>query len=265
MYCLAEAAARFHIYVLGWATMSNHYHLIIYDHFGVYPAFIEHLNKMLARCLNRRWGRWENLWSTEQACVTYLPTPDAIFDKLVYLLANPVADHLVDRVVDWPGLSSLHLMDGREIVCKRPKEFFRQDGSMPKEVTLRIAPPPAFTNEPWAEWVVRVHAAVANIENSARQERLEKRTRVVGRKAILAASPFHSPSSAAPRGNLRPSVACRNEERRKAELATLKEFRRAYREARLNFLAGDHEVEFPEGTYRLRILGARCAPFPLAA
>src|SRR5687767_10471489 len=74
-YCLAEAATRFDIGLIAWVTMSNHYHAVLYDPHGRLPAFLEHAHKMIARCMNARWNRWENLWSTEQTCVTYLPTP----------------------------------------------------------------------------------------------------------------------------------------------------------------------------------------------
>jgi len=48
-------------------------------------------------------------WSgNEPTCVTHLVTLDDVFDKVVYTLANPAVDHLVDRVADWPGSSSFH-------------------------------------------------------------------------------------------------------------------------------------------------------------
>ncbi len=77
---------------------------MIYDRAGRYPEFIEHFHKLLARSQNALRGRWENLWSAEQTCVVKLVDREAVIDKLVYTAANPVQDHLVDRVHLWPGV-----------------------------------------------------------------------------------------------------------------------------------------------------------------
>jgi hypothetical protein len=41
--------------------------------------------------------------SSEQACVVRLVGREDVVNKLVYTAANPVQDHLVDRVHHWPG------------------------------------------------------------------------------------------------------------------------------------------------------------------
>ena len=98
LYCLIHAALRSEIDVMLPCAMSNHYHVVIYDRVGRYPEFIEHFHKLQARSQNALHGRWENLWSSEQTCVVQLVDREAVMDKLVYTAANPVADHLVDRV-----------------------------------------------------------------------------------------------------------------------------------------------------------------------
>jgi REP element-mobilizing transposase RayT len=103
LYCLIAAARRCEIDVLLPCAMSNHYHTVIYDRAGRYPEFIEHFHKLLARSQNALRGRWENLWSCEQTCVVKLVDREAVMDKLVYTAANPVQDHLVERVHHWPG------------------------------------------------------------------------------------------------------------------------------------------------------------------
>jgi hypothetical protein len=110
-----------------------------------------------------------------------------------------------------------------------------------------------------------VRAEVAERERAARAERLRDGRGVLGRKAVLRASAFASPSTSEPRRNLRPALACKERERRIHELRKLVEFRRAHALARQRYVAGDHRVEFPPGTYRMRAWGARCAPFPSAA
>jgi hypothetical protein len=238
----------------------------VYDEHGRLPAFLEHAHKMIARALNTRWKRRENLWSSEPTCVTYLPTADTIFDKVVYVLANPVRDHLVERVADWPGSTAWHYLGGRSRTHSRPSVFFREDSSMPESVSLRSAPlPKSISKEPYAEWVLRVRKAVATIEAAAEGERRETGRRVVGRKGILRMSAFSAPNTPEPPREIQPCVACRDAKRMKIEIEKLKAFRFAHREARLEFAAGNHRVQFPAGTYRHRMVGARCAPFPIAA
>ena len=100
LYCLAEAAERFGIRVIAWVAMSNHYHAVVEDPEGVLPAFLCHLHKMTARALNARWSRWENFWSAEPTCAVRLVEGADVLDKTVYALANPIADHLVQRALD---------------------------------------------------------------------------------------------------------------------------------------------------------------------
>src|SRR5262245_6318773 len=104
-YCLAEAAQRYDIDIVLATAMSNHHHTVIYDGRGNYPQFIEHFHKMLARCMNARWGRWENLWAAEEVCVTRLLDPATVIGKLVYAAANPVKDGPVERAHQWPGFN----------------------------------------------------------------------------------------------------------------------------------------------------------------
>src|SRR4051812_13308318 len=96
-YCLGEAVGRDRVTLHAFVAMSNHQHLIVRDNEGNFPAFLAHLNKMIAKALNAHWGRCENLWATEQPNAVHLVDADARFEKLVYVLANPVADFLVER------------------------------------------------------------------------------------------------------------------------------------------------------------------------
>jgi putative transposase len=267
-YCVAEAAKRHRIVLVAWIAMSNHYHAVVYDPEGRLPAFLEHLHKMFAKTMNVRWGRREHFWSSGETCVTYLPTPQDIFDKVVYVLTNPITSQLVDRATDWPGCSSLQHLDGAVTVHERPTTYFRAHGStMPERVELQAALPPCIAErESVAEWADRVRDAVAEKERRLRDERLRSGRRVLGRKAVLRTPAFASPSTPPePRGGLRPALSCRDPERRIVELGKLIQFRRAHERARQRYVAGERLVEFPAGTYRMRALGARCEPLTIAA
>lgn len=262
LYCLGEAAERFDVTLHAWVAMSNHQHLIIRDNKGNYPAFLAHLNKMLAKALNAHWGRWENLWATEQPNAVLLVDARDRFDKLIYLLANPVSAHLVERVTDWPGATSLaQVLSGRPITLKRPRGFFSEDGPMPEEVTLRAERPAGYEHLTPAAWSKQVLDALAEAEHAARAERREKKIGVLGRKAVLRARHTDSPSTVEPRGGLRPNVACKDRERRIAALQALRAFRDAYRDAFARWVMRAKGVVFPEGTYRLRLFGVSCERF----
>jgi len=250
LYCLGEAAARFGITLHGWIAMSNHQHLLVRDNNGNFPEFLAHFHKMVAKVVNAYRGRWENLWATEQPSAVYLVTAEDAFGKLVYLLTNPVSDHLVDRVVDWPGASSFGLhLGSRAKTVKRPHLFFRADGAMPEEVTLKPERLDGYADVSEEEWRDKIAKAVRAAEEQARQERATTGRGVLGRKMVLKMLPTDSPRTLEPRRNLRPHVACGSRERRIRELAALRAFRLAYRDARLRFQCGEKSVEFPSGTY----------------
>lgn len=262
-YCLGYAADKYGMELVAWDAMSNHYHAVVHDPLGKLPAFLEHFHKMVARAMNARWKRWENFWSTEQTGVTYLPTLEAVLEKVCYVLANPMNAHLVDRQADWPGASSMSYLDGRRVEHDRPLGFFRPDGPTPPKVELFATQPPCSkATESAEEWAARVRAAVEEAERTARAARLSQNIRLQGRKAVLRALPTDSPNTPAPHRKLRPTIASRNAEVRREEIARLADFRCRHEEARRRFINGDHLVMFPAGTYRLRALGARCAPYP---
>ena len=262
-YCLAEAAARHRIDLIAWKAMSNHYHAIVHDPKGQLPAFLEHFHKMVAKVMNARWDRHENFWSSEETCVTRLINNNDIFEKILYVLCNPVAADLVDRVHDWPGSSSLDYFDGKATKHRRPKFYFWEGGVMPKVVELRATLPSRITKHESAEsfWK-RVRKALAAREETLREERIRAKRRVFGRKAVLRVPHTDAPQTVTNRGGIRPCIACLDEERRTQEIEALQAFRAAYADARLKWAAGNRRVTFPFGTYHLRALGVRCADRP---
>lgn len=258
-YCLAEAADRYGIRLIAWTTMSNHHHAVVEDPSGSLPDFLCHLHKMTARALNVRWGREEALWAAEPASAVRLIERSDILDKVIYTLANPVADHLVDRVLRWPGASSFAALDGRERRITRPRDFFRRAGDMPPTVSLRASTPTGWPGGAVA-WAAAVRNGVEAKERSAEQVRHALGLRIAGRKAVLSANPEHRPSTSEPRAAFRPSIACKNLARRIAELDLLASFRHAYGTARQAMRAG-LEAVFPWGTYRLaRHYGVQVGP-----
>lgn len=248
LYCLIEAAQRCGIQVLLPIAEANHHHTVIYDRDARAPQFVEHFHKMLARCMNARWGRGENLWSSEEVCLTRLVTRDAVIDKLIYTAGNPVKDLLVDKAIHWPGATGYGaFLTGQALRAVRPTHFFRKDGVMPEIVELALTIPAELG--PAEAVIAEVKAGVEKLERTVRAERISSGKRVMGVKRVLAQSWRDSPDSDEPRGGLRPRFAGSGAPRI-AALAAYRQFLVDYVAARDSLRKG-FPATFPAGTYWL--------------
>jgi REP-associated tyrosine transposase len=261
VYCLALAAEKYGVKVIFTVTMSNHHHTGIVDVEGKLPDFLAHFHKLVAKHQNALRGRWEAMWATEQTSAVELTEPEDIFEKMVYALVNPVADHLVEKVEDWPGVSSLaSSLSGKPLVAKRPGTFFRPDGDTPPSISLSFFVPPGLSLGSYPPFIERLAERVRAAEKTAAAERQKTGERVVGRTAVRAQSWNDSPQSREPRRGLDPRVACKNTWRRVEALARNKIWLESYRRARAAFVAGV-EAAFPAGTFWLRrYAGVTCDP-----
>jgi len=250
LYCLIVAACSFQIELMLMCAMSNHHHLVIFDRFGRYPEFIEHLHKLFARSQNALRGRWENFWSSQPTSVVQLVDPADVLAELVYVACNPVNDDLVERVHHWPGVNGYRaLLSGQTIRAKRPRHFFRDDGPMPDAVEMRLSVPPELGD---ANTFLRTfEQQVEATELLAKQRRERAGLRVLGRREVLRQSWKAVPNSFEPRRTLNPRVAARNLWSRIEAIVRNKAFVRAYQAARASWRNGE-EAEFPLGTYWLK-------------
>lgn len=261
-YCLGEAAQRCEIDVILSQMITNHQHTSLYDEHGREVEFREHFHKMVAKVMNAYRGRWENFWSAEEPCVVETITAEDLLDKLVYIATNPVKDGLVEKVHHWPGPNFVKaLLTGKKMKARRPKHFFSENGTMPREIELALQLPEHFQGKEL--FLAELKRRIAEVEEQCARERMKTGRRVVGRRRILRQSWKDSPTSREPRRTLRPRVAARSRWARVAALQRNKEWEAAYRAARLDWLAG-LEVEFPYGTYWLRrFANVRVKPPPL--
>jgi REP element-mobilizing transposase RayT len=247
-YCLANASKSFEIDVLLTTVESNHHHTVIFDRDGRFPEFIEHFHKMVAKCVNFRRGRRENLWASGPACVTRLLDYETVLAKLAYTAGNPVKDLLVERATQWPGLNGYRqLINRKPLRTHRPRFFFRDDGSWPEELTLTFVIPHELgeTNAVIAE----LKELVTALEEETRQLRRKNGARVLGRKSILQQLWRSSPDTIEAPRRLRPQFAGRRATLETALVEYL-EFLVAYRDALEEWRKGN-ACTFPEGTYWL--------------
>jgi REP element-mobilizing transposase RayT len=255
-YCLGWAAQKWNIGIVAALAMSNHAHEVIVDLDGNYPHFIRDFHALLARCLNAYRGRWEAFWTGDQTSMVRLVDDGSQLEKLIYVLANPVQDHLVEKAHHWPGATALGAIVGeRPIVARRPRHFFRDDesgGDMPEVVTVRFVQPPAWRSVPPRQFVALIAEGIENAERDAAAQRATTGRRVVGRKAILGQRWNDRPDSREPRRNLSPRVAAKDKWRRIEAILRNRVFETRHRQARIA-RAGGVTMAFPFGTWAMRV------------
>ncbi|PKN56979.1 MAG: hypothetical protein CVU56_13405 [Deltaproteobacteria bacterium HGW-Deltaproteobacteria-14] len=253
-YLMAVGMARFGVVIVAAAFLSNHYHLILADPEGRYPAFLQWFDSLVARVVNCRRGRRGRFWDGDQVHVEVLLDAEAVERKIVYVLANAVAAGLVERGRDWPGVrSSPQVWVGPPKVVRRPDWFFRPDGSMPEEAELRYAMPPTHEGMAAAEFAARIGRRVSEEEARLRAVQNAAKRPFLGARGVLRQRWWSRPRTPEARRGVKPLVAGARETCQ-AALAAIQTFRWRYREALEAWRGDDRQVFFPPGTWRMREL-----------
>ncbi len=247
-YCIAVAVEKYGMELLGSIAEANHHHTILRDPAGRYPEFATWFHSYVARVQNRRFKRNDKVWCSDQMSVVRLIGRDAVIRKLVYILANPVKDMLVERAIQWPGFSTYReFINGTPLRARRPRNYFSSSGSMPAEIEVPLTIPEELgTRE---EVVAEVRAGVAAVEREMAEYRARTGKRVLGRRALLAQSWRDAPANPRKKRPFRPTVAGPRDAVRKA-LDHASWFRKERRKAWLAWCA-DLPAVFPLGTYKV--------------
>ena len=239
--------------VHGFAVLSNHYHLVVTDVSGHLPLFMGWLNKHVAKAINARLGRWENLFDNSKYSAVRLEDEGAVRAKLAYTLANPVEAGLVKKARKWPGCwSDPSRIDGAPISVLRPEGFFRSRGAMPGSVRLQLSRPPCFEHMSKMAFRSMVCDDLSARESAARDRLAEEGRGFLGVRGVRAQDPFDSPRSRAPRRKLNPRIACRDKWKRVEAIGRRRAFLEGYRQAFAMWREGNKAVIFPAGTYWMR-------------
>ena len=255
-YCLAFAAVGTGVLVHAACVMSNHHHLVVTDVHGRLPDFLRELHRLTAKALNASQGQWENLWAGEPCNVVRLATDEDIEDKIAYVVANPVAAGLVEKPEDWPGFLTWGATAHH---VKRPEAYFREDGTCPPALTLRIEPPRPRDLEPVASSegsMARVHRLVADKVAAARKALRAAGRRFLGRAAVLASSFAQRACSYEQRFGVIPTFAAQQRDVRDSLRRIEQTFRTRYRTALERWRTGRREVLFPSGTWAMVVMHA---------
>jgi REP element-mobilizing transposase RayT len=261
---LARAQQHFpRLRVLALCVMSNHLHLVVRDEKAELASwagfFLGHLARAVNRIRKRSGTCFERRYSAEP-----ILDDEALIDRLVYVVTNPVQAGLCQRARDWPGVV-LVAADGepdgepQEIpvawVDRDQYRFARlrarlrgerppQDAAFRVQGRLRIGPfaPPDTREE--GEGVL---AAIAARERDLAEERRRTGQKVLTRKQVLAQSWHAAPRR--PHRSPRPLCHASDGDLRKRFREGFQEFVSLFREASERLRGGDPHALFPDWCY----------------
>jgi putative transposase len=253
-YIVAVLAQRYQILLHALCGMSNHMHNVETDTLGRVVEFERDYHAILARVINSLFGEFESLWARQPSGRITCVQPADVIDKIAYTMANPVEARLVAHGKSWPGVRMAWPRKPRRI--RRPDWFFRgqdEGGTWPGEVTLELHRPPGYDHLSDDELAALIKEQIEAREAAARAKAQVAGERFLGRRGVLEQSRYGYPSSDEKRFALRPTVACRSKwhriERLLADSAWLEE----YEACKARVKAGEQNVIFPYGTWKLRV------------
>lgn len=290
LYCLGLAAEKHGVKIHGFCLLANHHHTVVTDRKAELSDFAQQLHTNTARAMNKAIGRTGPFWdSTVSFSGVLLADAEAVLDKLVYTILNPVAARLVERPEEWPGAISLieQIASGEEIVVKRPG-FFRarkdarrdanpktardrarlrqkEKGILPDEVRFTLAVPPQFEHLGRRRYAKLLAERLTEGLERLRRERLGERDpskrRVLGAPEVLRQHWNGAPRSEEPSGELNPQLACGDKWKRIERKEASAAFREDHERSRVAyFLKGRRKTKFPPGTQAaVRRWGAKLA------
>ncbi len=263
-FCLFSSAEKFKIKIHAFVFMSNHYHILATDHKGNLPDFMHMLNLNSAKCLNVNHGRRGSIWDPQAKYSRVLVEGvDTVWDKLVYLIANPLRARLVYKPELWPGLISLpEDIGGKTYKFKRPEVFFSENSDAPEMVEGKLSLPPELNHLSEKEFQNTLQAKVNQEVHEIHSEMRWNGQKVLGVKKVLAAKITDRPKGPRPPREINPKIACKDKKRRMELIEEEKEFQKEYEVARIKFQNGDRNVLFPAGTYLLKVkFNVRCSKY----
>ncbi len=258
-YCLARAMAETAVQVHAFVGMSNHIHAVVTDVKGELPLFCQNLFREIACAVKVLRGKRGQVFEPGSYSAVELVTEEAVFDKLAYVICNPVAAGLVRHASEWKGVAvGVGTRHGTSLRAPRPPEWFDAD-SLQDSYSATLTPPPCWPADEMGRLVDALEAEVEHRERLADADRHERGVGVLGMKKVLRTDPFSSPNTIEPAIDRDPVFAAVTRAGRRAAALALREWRNAYRAALALWTSGAHDCEFPYGTWRMRVFcGCNC-------
>ena len=234
--------------------MSTHEHLVVTDPAGKLPLFLRSLHRQVALG-TKVLRKWEGaVWDHEKMSVVRLLTDQAIFEKLAYVMANPVQAGLVRRAQDWPGVTVCPQDLGQRVLtANRPDAYFdAANAQWPQTAQLQLSLPRSLIDR-----YARQDIADTVSDELRLQEQVARRTvqakgwTVMGAQRIQRCSPYLRAKSFEPLVGRNPTFAVGRRQKRAffKAVEALRAFRVAYRDALEQWRSGVRDALFPAGTW----------------
>jgi putative transposase len=252
IFFLAVLGAKYGIGIIAFCILSTHEHLIVTDTMGKLPDFLRDLHRLTALALKVH-RKWEGpVWDHEQTSVVHLQTPEAIVEKLAYVMANPTAMGAVRYAKDWPGLVTTPADLGKASwTATRPTAYLEQEsGQWPDQATLTLQMPPMI-EEAYCDPIAIIKQEYEELQQKARDQLSSQGRSFMGADKVTKVSPYQRAKSWEEIRSLNPTFAVGRgqEEAKKLAIKALKTFRGAYRAALKLWRSGTRSVHFPPGTW----------------
>ena len=256
-YLLAVLSKRHGIKLNAVCVMSNHWHSVLKDVFASCPAFTRDFHSQVTRQLNFAFNESGQLWDQRQT--SHVRPIDAIdiLDKFVYTMANPVHHAAVLRGDEWPGLR--RSWPDPPLRFDRPDGIFdtearNKDGSLkwPEYADLEMYRPDGFDDYSDEKLAKHLRSAIDEREEEERADFGDKLP--LGRDVILEQKRDARPAEPRKPGERNPTIACKDETKRRLYRAALRAWRAEYQRCLDEWRAGNRDVVFPPGTYKMRLV-----------
>ncbi len=245
--------------ILAACFMSNHLHLVVHDQTGQLAAWASYFLGNFARAVNRVRGRTGSCFARRYSAEPILDD-EALVERLVYVVTNPVKAGLCSRVDQWPG--TVLFARGP---CQEEIPVFLIDRDLQRQATERArrrgeAPPGRETFrvqknlviDPLDAEINRAEGAGLIVAIEVREaelaaERREAGLRPLGAARVLAQSWHAAPRH--PKNSPRPPCHAASEALREAFLEGFLFFVGLFREASERLREGALHIVFPQWSF----------------
>jgi hypothetical protein len=256
---LAKAQVRHPVEIHAFVCLSNHFHLLVSPQDARQLAgFMRHLLSKLSIEAGRRHAWRGPLFQRRYQAILISHETPAQVQRLRYLLAHGVKEHLVNRVADWPGPHcGVALVAGEPVHGmwpNRTRQWLARHGGQkftPEELeescTLVLEPLPCWRGSTVEHRRASVREILEEIEAEAMNRRSDGGWPCLGAHAVLKQDPHGGPASS----KRSPAPFCHafTKRARRRLRSAYGLFCAAYREAAGRLAGGDRGASFPEGSF----------------
>jgi REP element-mobilizing transposase RayT len=251
---LARTQQRFpSVTIHAICVMSNHLHLLVCDESAELADWASYFLGNLARAVNRLRGRRGSFFERRYSAEPVLDV-EALHDRLVYVVTNPVKAGLCRRARDWPGVvlfAEARVSESVPVswIDRSGKQEAGVGGAVASGVARRVDgavivdPIPSLDSEE----IASVAQGVEVRERSLADERSGSRPRTMTRARVLAQSWQSAPRN--PKRAPRPLCHAADPGLREAFARGFEAFVSGFREASARLRDGAREIRFPEWSF----------------